>query len=180
MTYDEIENAFFFVSGAPPFENSAVVHRVSGEIFYSSAMAGIDEIPEDAEEDDYLWIPHKIDLDLGKSLVMDFVRARCEDEIETVLAIFQHKGAYGRFKDLLAHKGLLVCLRTGSHQGSAAGVVRRERRCAGGMTEVVLRTDLRRRRDDLPSPRENADASHLADIFAGFRLRFCGMVETPQ
>jgi hypothetical protein len=107
MTYDEIENAFFFVSGAPPFENSAVVHRVSGEIFYSSAMAGIDEIPEDAEEDDYLWIPHKIDLDLGKSLVMDFVRARCEDEIETVLAIFQHKGAYGRFKDLLAHKGLL-------------------------------------------------------------------------
>jgi hypothetical protein len=96
------------VSKEPFSLHSAVVHRVSGEIFYASPMAGIDEIPEDAEEsDDYLWIPHKYDLDLGKSLVMDFVRARCEDEVETVLAIFRHKGAYGLFKDLLAQKGLL-------------------------------------------------------------------------
>jgi hypothetical protein len=108
MTYDDIEYAFIFVSGAPPFENSAVVHRISGEIFYASPMTGIDEIPEDAEDnDDYLWIPHKNDLDLGRPLVMDFVRARCEDEMEKVLAIFRRKGAYGRFKDLLAQKGLL-------------------------------------------------------------------------
>jgi hypothetical protein len=108
MTYDDIENAFLFVSGAPPFEHSAVVHRVSGEIFYASIVAGIDEIPEDVgENDDYLWIPQKNDLDLGKSLVMDFVRAHCEEEMEEVLDIFRRKEAYGRFKDLLAQKGLL-------------------------------------------------------------------------
>ena len=108
MTYDTIEEAFDFVSGAPPCEHLAVVHRITGESYFSSSLAGIDEIPEEAEgDDDYLWIPHKYDLDLGKALVMDYVRIRCADDFDEVCAIFRRKGAYGRFKDLLAHKGLL-------------------------------------------------------------------------
>ena len=108
MTYEIIEEAFFFVSGSPPYERTAVVNRVTGESFYASDMAGIDEIPEDAEGSDaHLWIPHKNDLDLGKPLVIDFVRYRCPDLIDPVLDIFRRKGAYGRFKDLLERKGLL-------------------------------------------------------------------------
>jgi hypothetical protein len=108
MTYDTIEEAVLFVSSAPPFENMAVVNRATGESFYASAMAGYDEIPEDVDEsDDYLGIPHKNDLDLGKPLVMDFVDSRCPEEIDQVLTIFRRPGAYGRVKDLLEKKNLL-------------------------------------------------------------------------
>lgn len=108
MIYDTIEEAFHFVSAAPPYEHTAVVHRVTGETFYASDMAGYDEIPEDAEgSDDYLWIPHKNDLDLGKPLVIDFVRGRSPDLIDPVLDIFRRKGAYSRFKYLLDQKDLL-------------------------------------------------------------------------
>jgi hypothetical protein len=108
MTYDDLVQAFLFVSGALSYEHSAVVHRVSGEIFYASPDAGIDEIPREAEgSDDYLWIPDQNDLDLGPALVMDYVRTRCDEEIETVLTMFRRKGAYRRFKALLARKGLL-------------------------------------------------------------------------
>ncbi|MCK4623407.1 MAG: hypothetical protein KAT62_14495 [Desulfuromonadales bacterium] len=108
MTYDTIEEAFLFVSSASPFENTAIVHRTTEEVFFSSQMAGYDERPEDAENnDDYLWIPHKNDFDLGKPLVMDFVRDRCPDQIDRVLVIFRRPGAYSRFKDLLATADLL-------------------------------------------------------------------------
>lgn len=108
MTYDTIEEAFLFVSSAAPFECTAVVHRQTGETFYASLMAGYDELPEDLDEsDDYIDIPHKNDLDLGKPLVMDFVRSRCPEEIDRVLMIFSRRWAYGRFKDLLEQKALL-------------------------------------------------------------------------
>lgn len=108
MTYDTIEEAFLFVSSAPAFEHIAVVNRATGESFFASAMAGFDEIPEDVDQsDDFIGIPHKNDLDLGKPLVMDFVRSRCPEEIDRVLTIFRRRGAYGRFKELLAEKNLL-------------------------------------------------------------------------
>ncbi|MGK2944741.1 MAG: UPF0158 family protein [Desulfuromonadales bacterium] len=108
MTYDTIEDAFLFVSGGPPSEHIAVINRKTGKSFFASLISDYDELPEDVDEsDDYIGIPHKNDLDLGKPLVMDFVRSRCPDQIDEVFAIFRHKGAYGRFKDLLAEKNLL-------------------------------------------------------------------------
>jgi len=108
MTYDTIEEAFLFVSSAPPFEHLAVVNRATGKSFFASPMSDYDELPEDVDEsDDYIGIPHKNDLDLGKPLVMEFVRGRCPEEIDRVLTIFRRRGAYGRFKDLLEQKGLL-------------------------------------------------------------------------
>jgi hypothetical protein len=108
MIYDTIEEAFLFVSGAAPFERTAVVHRKTGETFYASLMSDYDELPEDLDEsDDYVGIPHKNDLDLGKPLVMDFVRSQCPEEVDRILTIFSRRGAYGRFKDLLEQNGLL-------------------------------------------------------------------------
>ena len=68
MTYETIEEAYYFVSDAPPYEHTAVVHRTTGKAFFASEMADYDEIPEEAEgSDEYLWIPHKNDLNLGKA-----------------------------------------------------------------------------------------------------------------
>jgi len=108
MTYQTIEEAFFFVSAGQPYEHTAVVNRITGETFYASDMAGYDEIPEEAEgNDDYLWIPHKKDLNLGKPLVMSFILSSSPDLYDDVLGIFRRKGAYGRFKGLLERKDLL-------------------------------------------------------------------------
>lgn len=108
MTYDTIEDAFLFVSGAAPGEHCAVVNRKTGESFFASIISDYDELPADVDEsDDYIAIPHRNDLDLGKPLVMDFVRLRCPELIDRVRAIFSRRGAYGRYKDLLAEKNLL-------------------------------------------------------------------------
>ena len=108
MDYQTIEMAFDFVSSAPPFENNAVVSRSTGEAYYASAMQDMDEIPDDVDEnDDYVRIPHKNDLDLGRELVYDFVRLRCPEETDHVRSIFARRGAYARFKGLLAERGLL-------------------------------------------------------------------------
>ena len=52
-------------------------------------------------------IPHKNDLDLGHNLVFEFTASNLPDEYDRVRDIFRHRGAYGRFKDLLDFKGLL-------------------------------------------------------------------------
>ena len=108
MTYSTIEDAILFVSSAPPCEHYAVVNRITGEAFFASEYTGESEYPDDVDEnDDYIAIPHKNDLDLGKPLVMEFVRSRCPDMTGRVLAIFSRAGAYQRYKQFLAENHLL-------------------------------------------------------------------------
>jgi len=38
---------------------------------------------------------------------MEFVRGHCPELANRVVAIFSRRGAYGRYKELLAEKGLL-------------------------------------------------------------------------
>ena len=108
MNYSSIEDAFLFVSSAAPFEHSAVVNRITGETFIASVHTAESEFPDDVDyNDDYIAIPHKYDLDLGKPLVMEFVRSHCPELTNRLVAIFSRRGAYGRYKELLAEKGLL-------------------------------------------------------------------------
>jgi len=108
MTFETIEDAFHFVSSAAYGEHVAVVSRTTGQAYFASIMSNYDELPDDVDEsDDYIGIPHKNDLDLGKSLVMEFVRLRCPEQIDCVHAVMKRRGAYGRYKELLAEKNLL-------------------------------------------------------------------------
>ncbi|HET6421128.1 MAG TPA: UPF0158 family protein [Geobacteraceae bacterium] len=108
MDYGIIEDAFHFVSSAAYGEHSAVISRTTGETYFASVMSNIDEMPEDVgENDDYVDIPYKNDLGLGKPLVMEFVRLRLPEQLDRVHGIFSRRGAYGRFKDFLAEKNLL-------------------------------------------------------------------------
>lgn len=56
----------------------------------------------------YIEIPHKNDLGLGKPLALNFARRALPDDFEEVAGIFQHRGAYGRFKSLLERRGKLA------------------------------------------------------------------------
>jgi hypothetical protein len=104
----DLELALDFVS-QDPFGNEAFLDRQSGHIYWHSESGdNFEELPEDIEDETrYVKVPSRRDLDLGKPLVLDFVRQFLPDEYDEVRWIFSRKGAYGRFKDLLIRRKAL-------------------------------------------------------------------------
>lgn len=108
MNYDTIEEAYHFVNGARYGERRALLHRPSGKAYYSSTVADYGDLPADvATSSDYIALPHKNDLPLGKPLVIDFVEEHCPQQMARVMGIFERKDAYRHFKDLLTKIGLI-------------------------------------------------------------------------
>ena len=63
----EIQDAFLFVSAAPPGKHTAILCRDTGEIRYHSEEGDLDEIgEEEIDWDACIEIPHRNDLDLGR------------------------------------------------------------------------------------------------------------------
>ena len=105
VKYEELSAAFDFVSYAAPFEHRAFVSLDTGAIHWISETSPIDDedLPDDLDTSDrYIAIPHKNDLDLGNSLALRFAEEQLPHRYADVAACFRHRGAYGRFKELLA------------------------------------------------------------------------------
>ena len=109
VKYDDLLLAFDFVGSTPPTENNAYICLDSGEIFWTSELNSLEEeVPDDLETSDrYLAVPHKNDLNLGRNLALRFVMQALPERREQVAEIFRRKGAYARFKQLLASEGVL-------------------------------------------------------------------------
>ena len=108
MKYEDVEYLFNFVGAVPRFERSAYLNRRTGEWVVVSDSGDSDELPDDLDEsDDYLKIPHWNDLDLGKSLVFEFIEQRLTSARDLVHDFFHRTGAYGRFRNLLERHDLL-------------------------------------------------------------------------
>lgn len=108
MKYGDIEFLFNYVGMGRRFEHSAYLNRRTGESYLVSDPGDSDALPDDFEEsEDYLKIPHRNDLDLGRELVFEFVEQRLPAAIEQVHDFFRYTGAYGHFRDLLEENGLL-------------------------------------------------------------------------
>jgi hypothetical protein len=108
VSLSDLESAFAFVNAAGPGENQAVLDRRSGRIYYRSELLGEmeeEEFPEDIDDERYIEIPHRNALDLGTALVFDFVRRFLPKDYDEVRSDFRRRGAYGRFKTLLARRG---------------------------------------------------------------------------
>jgi hypothetical protein len=107
VNYDELLEAFDFVSFAGPMEHEAYIDRTTGRIYWVSEESE-DEVPDDLEASDQsLAIPHKNDLDLGTSLALRFAAEALPDQCRTIERFFRSRGAYARFKDLVAAEGRL-------------------------------------------------------------------------
>jgi hypothetical protein len=107
VKYDELSEAFDFVSFAAPMEHQAYIDRTTGKIYWVSDAIE-DEVPEDLDaSDQYIAIPHKNDLDLGASLAQRFAADALPDQYARIEGFFRNRGAYARFKDLLADEGRL-------------------------------------------------------------------------
>ena len=109
VKYEELSAAFDFVSFAAPMEHHAYISMDTGIIYWISDTNPLEEeVPEDLETSDrYLAIPHKNDLDLGSELALRFTAEALPDQHTRVEKFFGHRGAYARFKDLLASEGCL-------------------------------------------------------------------------
>ncbi len=108
IRFSDIHDAFLFVSSAGYGMCTAVLCKATEQIFYRSEMADLDEIEEEnLDLSKCIETPHKNDLDLGNSLVFEFVEIHLPGEYNRVRQIFHKRGAYGRFKNLLESRQLL-------------------------------------------------------------------------
>jgi Uncharacterised protein family (UPF0158) len=115
VSFKDILDAFQLVSMGGMGEHQAFLCRQSGKVYWQSEnldelddLDDLDEMPDDLEENEnYIQIPHKRELDLGKPLVLDFAHEFLPDDFNHVRQIFSKSGAYARFKDLLVHRRVL-------------------------------------------------------------------------
>jgi hypothetical protein len=109
VSWKDLILAFEFVGASNTGENQVFLCKQTGELhWHSDSLGDLDELPDDIDDDDkYVQLPDKRELDLGKSLVFDFVGQFLPDDFDEVQRIFNRKGAYARYKDLLVRRGAL-------------------------------------------------------------------------
>jgi hypothetical protein len=108
VKFGDIEDVYLFVDAHQPNEASAHVSLKTGKIYCISDTMDEQEVPDDLfESEEYVEIPNRYDLDLGKDLVFRFVRSTVPDDFDEVRDIFSRRGAYGRFKAFLDRRNLL-------------------------------------------------------------------------
>src|SRR6516165_5345173 len=108
VNFSDLQLAFEFVSSGGMGENEAYLDRQSGKIYWHSEFGDNEaELPNDIDDEKYISIPDKRELDLGKSLALDFARELLPDDYDEVRHIFSQRGAYRRYKELLVRRGIL-------------------------------------------------------------------------
>jgi hypothetical protein len=109
-SFQDILDALEFVSmSGGPGEHQAILCKRTGKIYWQSDFSDLDELndelPEDIEDDEnYVAIPDKRELDLGKPLVLDFAREFLPNDFDEVRYMFSKRGAYAKFRALLARR----------------------------------------------------------------------------
>jgi hypothetical protein len=108
VSFSDLQRAFEFVSSGGMGENKAYLDRQSDKIYWHSEFGDNDEeLPDDIDNEKYIAIPDKRELDLGKPLALNFAREFLPDDYNVVRHIFSRRGAYRRYKDFLVRRGAL-------------------------------------------------------------------------
>jgi hypothetical protein len=110
-SFQDILLSFEFV-GNSVGEHQAMLCRRTGKIYWRSEFSDLDEfndeLPDDIEDEaNYVAIPDKRELDLGKPLVLDFAREFLPDDFDEVRWMFSKRGAYKNFRALLIRRNVL-------------------------------------------------------------------------
>ena len=104
-------------------ENEAYLDRQSGKIYWHSELGDNDEeLPDDIDDEKYISIPDKRELDLGKALVLNFAREFLPHDYDEVRHIFSRRGAYRRYKELLVRRDALERWYDFSNKSEAAAL----------------------------------------------------------
>jgi hypothetical protein len=126
VSLEDLENALMWVSSPAEFEAAAFVSRTTGRIYSRGPDGPVeDDCPSDIEDGmEYIAVPHKNGLDLGRTLVLRFVDERAPDIAAEVRIAFRSKGAYSRFKALLVRRGLLESWHAYENEATAQALER--------------------------------------------------------
>jgi hypothetical protein len=102
---DDLIEALDWIQADIQSDHAAYVERATGEVICFSPELDEDD-PEDFENDErFLAVPNRFDLELGARTALDFARSHMPDDAERVASYFRGKGAFRRFKDLLDLRG---------------------------------------------------------------------------
>jgi hypothetical protein len=109
VSFQEIQDAFEFVSAGGGNEHHAFLCKATGAIHYHSDLSDdFDPLPDDIEDGEkFIPIPDKRELDLGKPLALAFAREFLAEDFDEARWIFGKRGAYAQFKGLLECRGAL-------------------------------------------------------------------------
>jgi len=111
VDFDDLQGAVQFVSGGAFIFAEAYVSLETGEVFITSDDLGEEELgelpPDLGDPERYADVPDQHSLNLGRRVALDFTAQELPARFDEVDAIFQRKGAFRRFKDLLEREGLL-------------------------------------------------------------------------
>jgi hypothetical protein len=105
---EDLEDAVLMVSEAGT-EAEAWVSLDTGEVHVRSDLVDEELAPVPADIDTserYVAVPDVRTLDLGIQLVFDFAASAMPDDAARVHQMFKRSGAYGRFSELVAERGL--------------------------------------------------------------------------
>jgi hypothetical protein len=109
----DITGAFEFANTSGSIgEFLAFVCKRTGKIYYRTDFSDDeemnDELPDDIDDEEkYVALPDKRELGLGKPMVLDFAREFLADDFDDVRYFFSKRGAYPKFKALLARRGAI-------------------------------------------------------------------------
>jgi hypothetical protein len=108
VSLDDLLSGFEVVSSGG-YGSGAYVCKATGKVHVVSRDFGSDEdVPPDVEEsDEYVPVPGKRDLRLGRDLAVAFVAEHLPHELDEANDCFRRRGAYARFKSLLIRRGRL-------------------------------------------------------------------------
>lgn len=103
--------------------NEAYICRTTGKVYWVSGDGGFDDedagVPSDVDDSEkYIPVPTRQDLDIGTRLAFDFATQYMPAQYDRVRRIFRRRGAYGRFKELIARHELLETWYTYSEERS--------------------------------------------------------------
>ena len=110
VSIGDITEAFEFANASGDMgEFLAFVCKRTGKIHYQTDFPDVaeinEELPDDIDDEEkYVALPDKRELGLGKPLVLDFARQFLPDDFEDVRYFFSRRGAYPKFKALLARR----------------------------------------------------------------------------
>jgi hypothetical protein len=109
VNYNELRNAFEFVSSASLATHSAYICLDTANIYWVSNSLELEEIvPQDIETSErYIAVPHKNELQLGQKIALEFIQKTLPNDYNLVSSYFRKRGAYRRFRELLEVQGLL-------------------------------------------------------------------------
>jgi hypothetical protein len=103
ISLDDLIDAYLFITMGE-YDHQAHIRRSTGEIITSGGDyvdPDAPTLPDDPDPDEYIQVPDRHDLDLGRDLALAFVARALPDKLDEAHRIFSRKGAYRRFKDLL-------------------------------------------------------------------------------